>query len=970
MSISVATHTEHYQPPRARRLGTRLVRLFLLTLVTLLSQGIRADLSERYTEKMPLVIVINQDFPPYEFSNEGEPEGYVVDVLKEILEKNNVPYRFVMKRRYQGMYMFEHNEADLMVDHSQRFTAHSQYPGADYYVISRSVIEYYKLRVAAHKKWTPISTIEQLKETRGVMLRKDDQATQDMVKAMIPDVAFEKKPLREAMKEIAAGKQKYLVWGEAPLIYTIRSLGLTDEVTLGSMTVLSGELHFVGHDKELMDMIDDQYARMDQNGNLQKLHDKWFHPERVRSNKLLSIIGVGFGILVFIVLLGWYNKRIHNRKELARRRAEDLRTMMLQALKLGDYAVWGYDLHAQRIMNLYGNKLPEGGIGREEFYDHIHPDERAVFQHEIRQLIETGMGSLVLDQRWKPFDDPKDVDEQGWVALRGHVIAEKDVNGRVNMLVGTVKNVTKDYQDERNIEELSARFEKLFQTTLVGMSFYDKQGKLVGLNDNMRKICGFDEAGEDFFRKTSLFEAPMFKGDLDPYHPKHVHACQHMYYPDAGLDKYLEYRILPTYENDELQYYVVTVRDVTAERIMYMEIYRQDLELQKTVQKRNRYSEELRYLLENSNIWVWRSDMEKKLISFSRSLHVHEFSMTFDEFRSLLYPDQTELAMKELGNMNGEDRNLNVTLHFKKSPVHTTAQWEAINGVPVYDEQGRVTGHFGIVRDVTTLMEVQEQLRRETARAEDSGKLKSVFLANMTHEIRTPLNAIVGFSDLLQVIDNKEERREFMRIIRNNCDMLMRLINDIIEASNMNQSPLTIEADKVDFAVAFNDVCQTLAQRVQEPGVEFLVDNPYESFVTTVDKGRLQQVITNFTTNAVKYTHEGHIKVGMRYLSFEELKDVTKDLQLTDQQMPFSGIYLYCEDTGAGIPKEKQASVFERFVKLNDYVQGTGLGLSICKSIAERCAGRIGVMSEGEGKGSTFWIWIPCEKRSEVLRTS
>jgi len=403
---------------------------------------------------------------------------------------------------------------------------------------------------------------------------------------------------------------------------------------------------------------------------------------------------------------------------------------------------------------------------------------------------------------------------------------------------------------------------------------------------------------------------------------------------------------------------------------MYMEIYRQDLELRKTVQKRNRYSEELRYLLENSKIWVWRSDMEKKLISFSRSLHVHEFSMTFDEFRSLLYPDQTELAMKELGNMNGEDRNLNVTLHFKKSPVHTTAQWEAINGVPVYDEQGRVTGHFGIVRDVTTLMEVQEQLRRETARAEDSGKLKSVFLANMTHEIRTPLNAIVGFSDLLQVIDNKEERREFMRIIRNNCDMLMRLINDIIEASNMNQSPLTIEADKVDFAVAFNDVCQTLAQRVQEPGVEFLVDNPYESFVTTVDKGRLQQVITNFTTNAVKYTHEGHIKVGMRYLSFEELKDVTKDLQLTDQQMPFSGIYLYCEDTGAGIPKEKQASVFERFVKLNDYVQGTGLGLSICKSIAERCAGRIGVMSEGEGKGSTFWIWIPCEKRSEVLRTS
>lgn len=159
----------------------------------------------------------------------------------------------------------------------------------------------------------------------------------------------------------------------------------------------------------------------------------------------------------------------------------------------------------------------------------------------------------------------------------------------------------------------------------------------------------------------------------------------------------------------------------------------------------------------------------------------------------------------------------------------------------------------------------------------------------------------------------------------------------------MNQGPLYIEITDVDFAQVFNDICQTLAQRVQEPGVAFIVDNPYDSFPTRLDKGRMQQVITNFVTNAVKYTHEGHIKVGYRYED--------------------GGIYMYCEDTGAGIPKDKQASVFERFVKLNDFIQGTGLGLSICKSIADRCNGKIGVDSEGEGKGSTFWIWIPCERK-------
>jgi signal transduction histidine kinase len=263
-------------------------------------------------------------------------------------------------------------------------------------------------------------------------------------------------------------------------------------------------------------------------------------------------------------------------------------------------------------------------------------------------------------------------------------------------------------------------------------------------------------------------------------------------------------------------------------------------------------------------------------------------------------------------------------------------------------------------------MLAQMKLREETERAEDSGKLKSAFLANMTHEIRTPLNAIVGFSDLLQMIDEPNERYEFIRIIRNNCDMLLRLIDDIIEASNMNQGPLAVEPHKVDFASAFKDICQTLAQRVQEPGVEFIVDNPYQSFVTCLDKGRMQQVITNFTTNAVKYTHQGHIKVGYAYLSFADLKERVKSSLLDQQIMPFSGIYMYCEDTGEGIPKEKQTAVFERFVKLNDYVQGTGLGLSICKSIADRCGGRIGVNSEGEGKGSTFWIWIPCQCENAI----
>jgi signal transduction histidine kinase len=225
--------------------------------------------------------------------------------------------------------------------------------------------------------------------------------------------------------------------------------------------------------------------------------------------------------------------------------------------------------------------------------------------------------------------------------------------------------------------------------------------------------------------------------------------------------------------------------------------------------------------------------------------------------------------------------------------------------------------------------------------------MKTLFLANMTHEIRTPINAIVGFSEILSSLPGVEEKKEVIQIIKNNCDMLLRLINDILTASSLESGHLDIRPVQVDFAKAFNELFKSLQPRVQEPGVEFIKDNPYDTLPIKVDVERVSQVITNFLTNAVKYTHQGYIKLGYR----------TETRTVEDQQR--EGLYLYCEDTGAGISPESQSKIFERFFKVDDFVQGTGLGLSICKAFAEASHGDIGVISEGKDKGSVFWMWIP-----------
>jgi signal transduction histidine kinase len=479
----------------------------------------------------------------------------------------------------------------------------------------------------------------------------------------------------------------------------------------------------------------------------------------------------------------------------------------------------------------------------------------------------------------------------------------------------------------------------MFDNGLIAMSFYDRSGTLINVNRRMSELCEFDKEGEKFFRQMNLFDVPLIKGQYTKNDEEPFYVCQRMFYPEIGIYKYIEIKVHPTFDEEgKLQFYVVTARDMTAERSLYLEQAKHDRELSKATSDIKFYEEQLGYLLENSNMFVWTFHPDKDMISFSRSGRRSEYLESFADFFGGVVDEMREQAFTGARDAIENAKPYNAILHFNHTPTEPQPVWYSISGIPKVDNNGKTVSFFGVARNINNLMEAQDRLRTETQRAEESGKMKAAFLANMTHEIRTPLNAIVGFSDLLPMVDSHDERMEFIRIIRNNCDMLMRLINDILEASNVGQS-LAIKPETVDFAKVVDDICQTLQQRVDEAGVMFIKDNPYDTFTATLDKGRIQQVLTNFTTNAIKYTHEGHIKVGYR-----------------EQD---GGIYFYCEDTGAGIPKDKQAAVFERFVKLNDFVQGTGLGLSICKAIAERCEGKIGVTSEGEGHGSTFWMWIP-----------
>lgn len=258
---------------------------------------------------------------------------------------------------------------------------------------------------------------------------------------------------------------------------------------------------------------------------------------------------------------------------------------------------------------------------------------------------------------------------------------------------------------------------------------------------------------------------------------------------------------------------------------------------------------------------------------------------------------------------------------------------------PVFTDENEVEGVVIRIDNITERKMMITALEQAKAKAEDSDRLKSAFLANMSHEIRTPLNAIVGFSDLLLVTEDEEEKEQYGKIIAANNELLLQLINDILDLSKMESGMLNLNPQEVDLTVLFDELATTMRQRVKK-GVELTCNNPYASCIVRLDPNRLTQVVTNFATNATKFTLQGQIKMGYEYVH--------------------EGIRVYVSDTGIGIEKDKMTRVFKRFEKLNDFAQGTGLGLSICKAIAEAHNGTIGVDSTF-GEGSTFWAWIPTQ---------
>jgi len=667
------------------------------------------------------------------------------------------------------------------------------------------------------------------------------------------------------------------------------------------------------------------------------------------------------GLMIGVFTMFYYNRLYYFKEKHVNMQAQLQNAQLSLVLSSNKTQIWTYDVEKRTFF-----QLEQKG---EENKDYTAFDFSQQFDHddfrELRKLIttmyneETNNCTMVIKGS-KPTNEEEPI---LYYNIEISVI-QRDKKGKPKILLGTQTDVTDELERQRRTQELILRFQTVFNTSLIDMISYDKDGIMTDINEKACETFAIEDRQKLLDSKTKLSDIPAMKGidinDFDQMHSSSITDKREILHPIGSIDDnvwgekiYFEHTLLPMRNHKgELTGIVMAGRNISEMVISQHHQLEARKLLRKTHDNIQNYIDNINYSLKVSGTRFMSYDPVKHMLEISSDLNQSEYQLS--QLRVITLIDIPE-RKRARGFFTRMDRRhpgtfsdtICTVFHDKEGrDIYLSFYMAAMTG-----KDGNITHYFGMCRDATEITYTEKRLQEETKKAQETEELKNTFLLNMSYEIRTPLNAVLGFAELFNGPHDEEDEPVFADEIKRNTAELLTLINDILFISRLDARMVEFNKQECDFALLFDSFCYMGWSSVN-PNVKVSVENPYSQLIVNIDDTNLGQVIQKLCTRSARMTTEGYIRAKYEYHHGE--------------------LSISVEDSSPGYSQEALAHVFDRFAKSSRSTKDeTGLEMPIIQELVEQMGGTIEIQSEA-GKGCSAYIIIPCQmislnKKEEII---
>ena len=886
-----------------------------------------------YNQNKPLIYEDAWDLWPYVFLNtSGEPDGYNIDLLKLIFKELDIPYIIKLKPTLEAQSDLKNKQSDLMLRMDADFARSNSSYG-------QSIVQLFTHSIVVPKsKNMDIRNVNDLNGHR-VIVHEGSFSHHYLLDHKINVQIEAYDDMRDAILKVSTENEGIILWNTMSLKWLIQKYQ-TEHLQLIPIDLPYGEYKFFSNDHHLLAQMDSVYNVLRANDRLTPIQNKWFYPERKDTgipDWIWQVI-YALAIVAFFFLLYYIIYKVRERRMTKEIRKSNDRLSLI--METSHVSFWTYDVESQifTVMDQHGR--PERTYTSLEFSQRYKADGFNKLTNALKQVISEEVPSVSINLLvWEAnhADEPRDFN----LTLS---VLRRNKQKKPSVIICSRNDITEDLARHRKVKDTMLRYQSIFNSAMIDMVAYDQDGYITEMNQKSLNALGvsIETIREMKIHVREVLGLKDFSvEDMDYIYLTQIYTKEDKRSLNKLLKRdemYYELQLMPVRgKQNELLGIFGTGRDVTETVHAYHQLKANTRQLQQINNEMTHYVKNIDYVLQVGGISMATYHLDTHTLTIYSEIGNARYALTQTRAISLVAEESKKQALRMLnkmenlatGSLHGEIKSI---IRQKGQPLYLEFHF-----IPLY-QRGEIKEYFGMCRDISELKAIETKLAKETVRAQEVEVIKNAFLRNMSYEIRTPLNSVVGFSELFELDHSPEDEAIFIDEIKRSSSSLLKLINDILFLSRLDAGMITITPKPLDFAAICVSRCEAVWNNMKQPGVEYIVRNPYKRMIVEVDDSHLSMVIDKIITNAVQHTTKGMVEVRYDYMGDQLLISV--------------------EDTGSGIPKEAVKHIFERFV--TGTTTGAGLGLSICHELIEYMGGKIQLKSE-EGKGTTVWITLPCK---------